>query len=354
VKAIVHIGTEKTGSTSIQRMLRANVDPLKSRGFLTAPFLGPLSHIGLAVVALPDEPVLRWHRRVGVSSPDDVPDFRRRASRRLRRMHRHEGSTLLLSCEQLSHLANDEAKVDRLANWLTELGFEPEVLVYLRRQDRFLESSHQQKVKAGATDPLHLPPEESAGRGSVYDYWSMLNRWSRVFGVDAVRPRVFDRSTLVRGDVVLDYLACIGVDDPDAIDVPKQFNPSLSADAAEFLRLMNRHVPARGSGRIGRGNLSLLLREMAHDDPPLRLPSADAEEFVARFRDGNRLIALQYLGTPGDLFPAIEPREPEHSQPVLSLDRAVELASNLWVEKQIELTRLRRTQKEGKRRPDGV
>lgn len=356
MKAVLHIGTEKTGSTSIQRLLRRNRAALRDRGYLTAPSLGGGSQIGLGVVALADAPLRKVHRKLGLSSAEEVAEYRRRLSRRLRSLTKEESATLLLTCEQLSFLVDDEGKVQRLVSWLAECDVEVSVLVYLRRQDGLLASSYQQEVKSGYRAPFRVPPEDIAGETSKYDYWSMLQRWASVLGPERVTPRIFDRESLVGGDVVIDYLEQVGIHDRDGLEMPDVYNPSMSADAVEFLRLMNHYLPDRSSGpNSERGNVSYLLRENAHDGPPLRLDPEDARRFLDRFQSGNRRVASEFFGRDDEVLfpdPAEHPRE-EDPHP-LTLERAAELAARLWLAKQAEVSELRRHVKLGEAHTEGT
>ncbi|MBL3580059.1 hypothetical protein JMJ92_18165 [Rhodovulum visakhapatnamense] len=51
-KAILQIGTEKTGTTALQTFLAANRKALAARGFVYPPFCGALDHTGLAAHAM--------------------------------------------------------------------------------------------------------------------------------------------------------------------------------------------------------------------------------------------------------------------------------------------------------------
>ena len=51
-RAILQIGTEKTGSTTLQHFLAANRASLQANGFVYPEFCGAINHTGLAAYAL--------------------------------------------------------------------------------------------------------------------------------------------------------------------------------------------------------------------------------------------------------------------------------------------------------------
>lgn len=249
----------------------------------------------------------------------------------------HDG-TLLLSCEQLSKLP-DEQSIERLTGWLSSVASHITALVYLRRQDSLLVSLYSQALKSGRTAPLDVPDVTVAGAGSKFDYWSLVSRWANVLGADRVVVRVFERDALIGGDVVRDYLDVIGVGSGVDLAMPKRRNPRLDADGAEFLRLLNQHIPDRSHGRHAlRGDISPAVTRAARSGPSLGMDPADAQSFVARFAEGNSLVARRYLGrSDGRLFSEEYPGSRAESQQ-LSVDRAVELAAAIWLHKQQQYT----------------
>jgi hypothetical protein len=333
MQAVLHIGTEKTGSTSIQSLLRGNRRALRRHGFATSKQLGARSQIALAVVALPDDTRWRAHRVLRLDTAEDVRRFRDERRAAVERELAGREGTLLLSCEQLSKLPPDPGNVRRLTDWLDGLVSEVRVLVYLRRQDSLLVSLYSQALKSGRTAPLSVPDETAAGPGSKFDYASSLVRWAEVVGEQNVTARVFERTALVGGDVIEDYLDVIGMDGAD-LALPDRKNPRLDAHGAEYLRLFNRYVPDRSSGPDpARGDVSPAVTMAAHTGPPIALDPEDARRFVQRFAEGNAQVARRFCRRPdGRLFSEEFVSRPDE-QP-LTVQRAVEIGASLWSHKQ--------------------
>jgi hypothetical protein len=215
--------------------------------------------------------------------------------------------------------------------------------VYLRRQDSMLVALYSQELKSGRTAPLEVPGLDKAGPGSKYDYLAMIDRWSQVVGADRVQPRVFERGQLVGGDVVEDYLDAVGLVPSDEFDYPDERNRSLDAAGMEFLRLFNQHVPDRRLGpNAVRGDIASLLTARAEQGRRMALPVQDARAFVDRFAAGNAVIARGFLHRADGVLFWDGFADGGDAAPPLTVERAVEIAAGLWVEKQSQLLSLQR------------
>lgn len=339
----VHIGTAKTGTTSIQRFLRRNSARLRARGMATSRTLGDRSQVALAVMALPDQPLLRLHRRLGLDTPRQVEQYRAHHTAALRdELDDVTSETVLLSCEQLSWLPDTDEKVQRFAEWTRGFTDEVDIVVYLRRQESMLLAHYSQQLRNGYTGMFEVPSPSATGPGSRYDYLSLLRRWEGAFGREALTVRVFERAQLVAGDVIDDYLTVLGLPLDAGWRRPARQNRSLDGDGMEFLRLVNRHIPDRSAGREPlRVNLAPLVEKVAADGPRMTLPAEQSAQFMARFEADNAIIAREYLGREdGRLFDSTVP-DAGGQRSSLTVERAVEIAASLWIAKQSEVVELR-------------
>ena len=137
-----------------------------------------------------------------------------------------------------------------------------------------------------------LPP--SGGRSRRYDLAGMMERFASVFGREAMMPRIFERASLLGGDVVRDYLHACGLGAFDPGEVPRVKRPVLRADVQELLRRFNERVERLApADRPRAGLLSSFLDDPRFHGRP-RLPTrADAVAFYERFRDGNERIRVR-------------------------------------------------------------
>ncbi len=339
---VLHVGFEKTGSTSIQAFLTEHVERLQRLGHFVPRSLargdGFCNHVRLPAHALADDKLdddVRVH--FGLASHDQLAAFRG-ATRRLLASEirtRGGGGTMLLSNEHLSSRLDQDDELERLRDLLGGFCDEFRIIAYLRNQVDVLESLYGEAIKGGHCD-ISLIPDFSADAGDpwigqdYFEYGRTLRRWVRVFGRDSVEVRLFDRTTLRSGDVVADFLGCLGIDPSRFAALPRA-NERLDARAQAFLLRINRALrplPPDEANRI-RDVVTGLLAAMPQG-PSLQLSEPEAQDFMALFRDENEWVRERWFPSSATLFPPGRARE--RSRPAdaeASLADTVELTTLL-------------------------
>jgi hypothetical protein len=345
VKLYLHIGTEKTGTTSVQKFFRVNRDLLAEHAVLYPITPGNQKHQRLAVAALQLSKLGEMRKAFGVKTHDEARKFRDDLVNNLTaEFSRKPYESVVISSEHLSSRVLDDEEVQWLKDLLSPYFEEITIIVYIRRQDDFLLSTYSTSIKSGVTEMLAMPTEQLIE--ARYNHWATLSRWARVFGREHIVCRRFERSGMVGGDIVDDFLAIAGVDKA-GYERPEDVNESLDAESLEFLRLFNQHVPrfAQGDNNPTRDNIVPLLSKISRG-PLLTLPAEDLAGFVARFQETNRMVANEYFGgvrSDSD-DPLFEPRSDKRERiekADLTLQRAIEMSAWLWQEKQAQLNRVR-------------
>ena len=189
---VLHIGTGKTGTSSIQAWLHRNRDRLADLGVLFPESPGKRRHVQLGLAMQPDDArrSLDW-RTQQVSSPSELrPVFEERLRAEILAAR---PSRLLLSDEALS--GAPDGAIRNLRDFLDGIAGSVRVVVYLRRQDDHLCSRYQQVVKSaecggwpsagpdGTVRPLRLPRQARA-------------TWRTLMRPDELVVRRFERASL--------------------------------------------------------------------------------------------------------------------------------------------------------------
>jgi len=344
VKLVLHIGTEKTGTTSVQNFFRWNRERLAERGILYPEAPGHRNHTGLATAAQSVDKRDPLRKTAGLKTEAQILAFREELFAGLAREAAARPFRLaVMSGEHCSSRLLEDEEVVWLKEQLDKLFTETRIVVYLRRQDDYLLSTYSTAVKSGNLNPIATPKERTIDKR--YNHWDMLARWARVFGRGNIVCRKFERSALRNGDIVDDFLDVVGIDGR-GLERPEPVNESLDAEALEFLRLFNKHVPRFVKGGLNplRGNIAEALGQLPQG-PLLTLPDAELAEFMGLFADSNRRVAEEYFGGPrGDTDDPLFERRSDTRARVqtspLSAERAVELSALLWQEKQAQVNRL--------------
>jgi hypothetical protein len=341
----LHIGTEKTGTTSIQRFLKSNRELLASNGILFPTSPGNMNHMALTVAAQ-DEDVQGPLRKIfKVLDPIEVRQFRARLRADMdAELKDARYPKTIMSGEHCSSRLLDDREVERLKGMLTPYFDRIRIIVYIRRQDDFLLSTYSTTIKVGGTRQLGIPAARRME--NRYDHWELLSRWARVFGRENIICRKYDKQTLKGESVVTDFLDAAGIEANLPFDQPEMRNESFDAYTLEFLRLFNRHVPRFDGDERNAMRENLVSTLAAQAEGPLpTLPRKQLDEFMSNFTESNRRVAVEYFGgeLDGSDDPLFLPRSDSRDRtgtPELTAERAVKIAAYLWQEQQEEIDRL--------------
>jgi hypothetical protein len=353
VDLFLHIGTEKTGTTSVQKFFKANRELLKRNGIVYPAAPGNQNHTGLAASAQDDEKRGPLRKSLGIKNRADVLRFRAEMLTELAaELSERPYKTAFMSGEHCSSRLLDDVEVQWLKDELGKFFDKMHIIVYIRRQDDYLLSTYSTSVKSGSTNPLRIPPDRTIEQR--YDHWDMLQRWARVFGRDKVICRKFERATLKSGDIVDDVMDIAGIDPALGFERPEDVNEALDAETLEFLRLFNKFVPRFEGKDLNpvRDNIVPLLSKVS-SGPLVTLGEDELDRFMALFRGSNAKVADEYFGGPisGSDNPLFKPRSDKRErtrQVVLTPERAVELCAWLWQEKQAQVDRIAERAKKNK------
>jgi hypothetical protein len=295
VDVVLHIGADKTGTTSIQQLLRRNRDALAGHSVLYPRSPGRVRHVELGLYARSDESVVQ-HRDWLRGDYPAPPVFRRRLRRRLHReVAASDSSTVVLSDEALCRM--DAEAIGRLRGLFDDIAREVRVVVYLRRQDDHLVSRYQQAVKVGSVLPLRVWALRDLS--STYDYAACLATWQKSLEPSRIAARPFERDRFPSGSLEQDFLDTVGIGaratDLRPVDVR---NESLGAEAVELLRILNLHqVEHLGLEPWQISNRDHVRRLRGEPPgPQLTLPDADLDRFMEQWSASNQRVARDVLG----------------------------------------------------------
>lgn len=343
MRIVLHIGSEKTGTTSIQHWAAANREALASRGILYPVAPGEAAggriepnHVGLAIAVADRARRPDLLGMLGLTEPAAMASFIAGLPGRLAAEIAASGChTMLLSNEHLSSrvkTAEEAAALRRLLEQATA-GRRPswQVVLYHRRQDEMIQSFHAMRVLHGFAGPFRAAARAADPR---LDPRPLLAAYAAVFGEEAITVRLFDRRRMVGGDAVADLAALLGLDAAaPGFAAPPRANVSPGPAALELLRLLNPHVPPSvdGLANPARRRLLAAIRALPPEPRALLAPRAELDRFLARYEAVNAEIARRWCGRPDGLL--FDPPDPaEASLPVaepLTAERAVALLAPL-------------------------
>jgi hypothetical protein len=330
---ILHIGLSKTGSSSIQRVLAEQRPAMRAQGAYLPFSPGWANHALLPAACVRDLKILWGYHPAtweGLTPAVRIARFRDEFAAEMQSLPA-DVERVVITAEQIGGVLRHQDEVARLADMLRPF-FDPiRVVVYLRRQDQHATSAYSEWLRGGVLREPGLP-EGGPEKHPEYDYGSLLARWGDIFGDDAILPRIFDRSRLLDGDVVADFLDIAKMTLPALEENAKrQSNPSVNLSGQALLLAAGRRMAGRAGDTIWRDTPAWRrLAETITEAMPGRgwRPTQDeAAGFLARFADTNECARARFFPAQKTLFDesfADLPSTATPEPPNLALDAALD------------------------------
>lgn len=317
-RLVLHIGVEKTGTTSLQMVLSESEDTLAKLDIYyprSPQEKSDRSHKLLAGAFIP-------HRRRSFLAPRNRDIDRTELLDRLSaELDQTAASTVVISSEHLHSRYHSDTECAELVQALSSIGFEDiTVVAYLRRQDHLVQAAYREAVRFGSCERPEVVAANIGKRQGMFwfgNYEQLLNRWALTVGRENVVPRIYDRALLVGGSIETDFLAWLRSDAEVSGLHRADANRSWPAEVTQYIARVNagwRDKPAP---------LAALMRnKLAHD--LLRLDAVGGKHIFTpderrtirdAFEKSNANVAATFFpDADGGLFGATAPDtgEPAH------------------------------------------
>lgn len=246
-KAWVHIGTEKTGTTTIQKFFDKNRELIVSQGYYFMRSTGIANDARLAGYCLSRDQInfyLFRNEFIDTEEKKDLYDkkFVETFENEISNLP-DEVSDVVLSSEFFHSRLTRKDQREKLRDLLEKYFDDIEIVCYIRPQVDVNISLYSTTLKSGgATLSLAEHLERCHPANYYYDYYRVLSGWERSFISHNVNYRIFDKRELYGSDVVLDFCAVIGLNN-EGLSVVPQENESVTPTGQELLRLINKKLP---------------------------------------------------------------------------------------------------------------
>jgi hypothetical protein len=240
----------------------------------------------------------------------------------IREMH---GRKMDVWDEARAELAQSEAPINIISSealWFTDPAAVKEqvkdqtdlrIVVYLRRQDQYLQSLYKQAVTSGRKDDFLSWRAQTGDRG---DYLSVLRGWAGAFGRENLILRAYERDD-ARVDVTQDFFEAIGVDVAaeiaDRDTRQRRHNPSPRHELLSLIRAANK-TPYRFEH--DKFFWSVIRHKGAYVGSSDLLDYDDCVELMRGYERINRGLSEEFFGG-RDIFPPVRRTE---APPTWSVD----------------------------------
>ncbi|MBB3168363.1 hypothetical protein [Simiduia aestuariiviva] len=333
----LHIGTEKTGTTSIQKALADGRTTLLENHILYPVSLGERNHVKLALSCYKGNRRIDFFERVLAQSDMSLEDFRDSMVKEFHdELEMYELRQVVISNEHLSAVLNDSVSIEELFKFLNDYFLRIIVVVYLRRQDRLATSLHTTRILSGSSqfgDVFSLQ-----GGGSRYEYAKLIKSYQDIFGKENIIIRRYQEGGLVQGDSLHDFLSVTSLDKYVAPVGLVNENASLSEKAQEFLAYFNKEIPKFIDGMPNPlyGDIQRLLRD-SFSGPGFYPAISEAKAFYSIYSEGNEYIRSVYFPEDASLFNEDFTMYREKGANRLCVEDAMKITASIWSQLHFEM-----------------
>jgi hypothetical protein len=230
----LHIGSEKTGTSSLRQFLANNSEQLNRAGFtyFTENKLYYSEHRNAhspIVASFFHEPPDFVFPSEHVPNQDMLSRFKKDLS--------NEERNVILSSEHFSSRLTSRDHIEKLRDALD--AFDVYIIFYMREQYELYYASYSTAIINGrreklTDDPVHID-------NGYLNYYKLLEPWACVFGKESIVVR--DYSKMVNNDICDDFARLLGVHDTSRYKKVLRTNKSLTPQRAEMIRELNALLP---------------------------------------------------------------------------------------------------------------
>ena len=236
MRVTLHIGAWKTGSTAVQSFLAANRDVLRSNNI----YVPQSMDLGARAEAID-------RLQSGSAAEADLVIEEYAA---LVRGH-EQNANIVVSSEHFWPMSPEV--IEYVGNALFRLTKDVQIVLYVRPQDDMWNSLYCQQAKGFGVAPSAALWGTTDFVGAAIADWALyyyrcLGMFANKFGVDAVHARPYVRERLRGGDVALDFMDYLGIDNPDLISPQVMSNPSLGWKGVAFSLWIHEKLNVRARG----------------------------------------------------------------------------------------------------------
>ncbi|MCB1129879.1 MAG: hypothetical protein KDN05_02045 [Verrucomicrobiae bacterium] len=327
MKIIAHIGTPKTGTTSIQQVLNANRDHLHSFGYHYLASMGVSNHVAFPRCFYSKfRPTDEYCRIRRITTPAEFEEHR---AAKLRELEDELASlpagthTVVTSCEHFYSRLNTAEEIAALAGFLDRHFSHVEIVVYLRNQPELLTSLYSTVLKAdGEISGLHEFTGKVCRESNPYFNFHLgLGRWRDQFGDDALSARLFARDEFIDGDLLSDFFGRIDpVLLPGLLRPGSNHNESMTHLGQVIARSVNavepRYIEGAGSNKENRRWISRIAEAFRRTGQ--QLPEDVYQRIVDEFRASNENLRKELFPGRDTLFPGRKQADPNEGRMLTS------------------------------------
>ncbi len=298
--AYVHIGTMKTGTSSIQNFLYLNRSLLQKQNYY---YPISIKNIG----RLNDHNPFAHKFNTLLNKTDDLKIFSREFKNLNNEIKMCNCDKIIISMENVQWLLNSQQKIKYFYDFLIYIFDNIKIIVYLRDVAELFISMCSQAIKGDSHLDYHfLYPYQNKKSKILSDYKQTLQWWGEIFGKENLIVRLFNKNEFYRGDLLKDFIYSVDLKWDEKFQIPIKENETLDLIGFELLSRVNRLKPFMFKSRyfdiveyFDRNCTNVKQYSHLKFQPPKEI----IQSYIDSFEESNEWVRKEFFPYKERLFP---------------------------------------------------
>lgn len=316
--AILHLGTEKTGTSSIQHFLKKNRNAIMQQGFYFMKSTGQADDRKLSAYCLLEGQFDDFHTKNSYDTNEKKLIFEKKLVEDIAneiKVIPENIHTVIFSSEHFHSRVRTHAQREKLKSLLSRFFNTVSLITYIRPQLEMAISHYSTYLKTKGTESLEQYLTQCEPENYYYNYWQYLSGWASSFEDSELIVRIFEREALIDKDIVVDFCHAVGLN-YSILEKTNPINESVTPTGQELLKIVNDNFPSlteQGLENTTRTAFSQIISRLFPGSGQ-RPSKEEAIQIQDKFKDINDKIKHQYFQNKDRLFDLnIEKYNPSNS-----------------------------------------
>lgn len=302
MKLILHIGTEKTGTTSIQRFLIFNRELLNSNSILIPKTISHAdgNHRWAPVFAYDDDFEDEFTKQFLTKRPQERKELSNQKLIEFKKeISMSNANICIISSEHLSSRLTKIENIKKLKELFSSLFDDISIILYIRQPIEAAISLLSTLIKCG-----NVPKGLNLNHFSIYlNNLKIIKNWETVFN-DNLNIKLFNRNEFIEGDLIKDFCWESKIDLTSRFKIPDKLNETLNLDQMRYLKYLNQHIPFFINDKVNkkRRNLTQFISKRFKSSNYFLPTLEEYELFKEHFAEDNNYIRKKYFPEKNELW----------------------------------------------------
>ena len=298
----LHIGTCKTGTTSIQNFLLENKEELLKQDILYPNSMKAEKSVyhnffylfGCDPNEISNE--LVWYDKVDRDNPSELLLIE--LDKLKKELENDNSKNCIISNEQLSSNLQSTEQIQKIKTITDELFDDVEIIVYIRRPIEYYISNVSTRILGGDINPKEKPLSNK----------TIIELWSKTYGKENIKVKIFDKNEFFENDFIKDFCKLTDIKLNNNFVNPPLQNDSLNMIQLKYLNFFNEKIPKlkKQNGNFIknplRRNLISFIRNNFQSKSKYLPSEAEYKEYEKYFNEDNEWIKENFFPNKINLF----------------------------------------------------